>query len=249
MPSPVPASDLLKRMADNDKQAHQGFYLRFEPLALTLARRVLPTPGSSTLAREIARRGLEICVEQLPLVTEALAQSDQRLEAWVAIVCARFFHEIRSQVSASARERELLPRRMPDSEYFELKAYYRPAEWLSGDYYDVLKHPDGSIRTLIADVMGHGAPAGLLVSAVKCAFRVSAGRRTSADILRGMNDALHGVIPDSCFVAASVLLLGPPEGDCKLANAGMEGATLVSRSARRVESMEIEQQFPVEDET
>jgi len=222
---------LLRSMAAGDPAALREFGDRFGGLAVALTRKMLPEAPSRTRQR-LAQRALQACVDELPLVAGASLERGGSLDAWVAVVCGRALHEAlaRRQLDAAAqRAAELLPAELPKSRYFELKAYYRPAELLSGDYYDACLRADGSVLVLLADVMGHGAPAALLVAAVKCAFRSSAQADSAAQTLGAMNRALEGVLPPSCFVAASAMRLGARRGECEFANAGMGRAYVVSR--------------------
>ena len=235
------SGELVGRVAAGDGGALEDFAKRFGALAVGLTRKLCPDAQSRT-ASDLARRALQACVDELPLVGNAFREAERSLDAWVAVVCGRVLHEAWAASrleSAAVRAVELLPEALPSTDHFALRAYYHPSGWLSGDYYDAVGREDGSLVALIADVMGHGAPAALLVSAVKCAFRLGSDSPSSAQVLRDMNAALHGVIPSSCFVVASVLLLGPRHRACTFANAGMQGGAVVARSTLRVEPLEL----------
>lgn len=236
---PPESGALVNGAAEGQPLALAEFGNRFAGLALTLVQKLFPEAQGQT-ARALAQRALQACVDELPLVRGAFAESDQLFPAWVGVVCGRYLHEARAEQElgeAAKRLRELLPRELPSVQHFSLRAYYRPSWFVSGDFYDALLRHDGSLAVLIADVMGHGAPASQLVAAVKTAFHVSAETGGSAHILTRMNRILHGVLPASCFVVGSVLILGPREGQCTFANAGMEGATVLWRNERLVEPL------------
>jgi sigma-B regulation protein RsbU (phosphoserine phosphatase) len=235
-PEPTTAHELLRGLAAGDRAALEQFGSRFGPLAVELARRALPdVPGP--VHRALARRALQTCLDELPRLGRDLFEPTGSVEAWVAAVCARVLHEAsaRNQIDAAGRRAaELLPADLPESRHFTLKAYYRAAALLGGDYYDARVRADGSMVVLVADVMGHGAPAAMLLAAVRLAFRSGARARSAAGVLGAMNRALEPVLPDPCFVEAGVLRLGPEPRECEFAGAGMSGAFVVSAARGRL---------------
>lgn len=68
---------------------------------------------------------------------------------------------------ASDRQRRLLPARPPDMPGTEIEIVYRPAEQLSGDFYDFVPLRDGRLGFIIGDVSGHGIEAGILMGMAK----------------------------------------------------------------------------------
>ncbi|MEJ2079914.1 MAG: PP2C family protein-serine/threonine phosphatase [Acidobacteriota bacterium] len=68
----------------------------------------------------------------------------------------------------------LLPSRTDDYEPVRLAAFYRPAEQVGGDFYDVFRAENGRIAIVIGDVSGKGVPAALLTGVIHGAVR-SAG--------------------------------------------------------------------------
>ncbi len=75
----------------------------------------------------------------------------------------RYFGEIDQEMRLAGRlQRDFLPRRMPRVGPFAFEALYRPASWVSGDFYDLLRIDDERVGLFVADAMGHGVAAGLL---------------------------------------------------------------------------------------
>lgn len=67
-----------------------------------------------------------------------------------------------------------------------------PSAQVSGDYYDILRINDDTVVFVIADAMGHGMPAALLMAAVRAALRM--GLRLSlpwSDIFHGLDDLIR----------------------------------------------------------
>jgi serine phosphatase RsbU (regulator of sigma subunit) len=113
---------------------------------------------------------------------------------------------------AASRQRKLLPTRAPQVEGVEIAYSYRPAEEVSGDFYDFVPLPDGRIAFVIGDVSGHGIEAGMLMGMTKkvlsirleeCEDPAAAMRKANADIVKDMDR--------SSFVTVAVLVYDPRE--------------------------------------
>ncbi|MDM8551083.1 PAS domain S-box protein [Desulfobacterales bacterium HSG2] len=65
----------------------------------------------------------------------------------------------------------LLPKE-PKMEGYEISAYMKPAEYMGGDYYDIINFGDRD-WIVIGDVSGHGVPAGLVMIMVQTAIHVA----------------------------------------------------------------------------
>jgi len=74
---------------------------------------------------------------------------------------------------ASKIHRALLPQTVPKIPGFEVNVRSLAASNIGGDYFDFLSGTtNNTFRVVIADVMGHGLPAGLLMSNVQGALRI-----------------------------------------------------------------------------
>jgi phosphoserine phosphatase RsbU/P len=68
---------------------------------------------------------------------------------------------------------QLLPPRDPELEGFDISAYNFPTEEVSGDYYDWVRIYDDQIGIVIADVLGKGVPAALLMAFLRASLRAA----------------------------------------------------------------------------
>jgi phosphoserine phosphatase RsbU/P len=75
---------------------------------------------------------------------------------------------------ASAIQRKLFPKSLPQIEGYALDARSTPTRHVGGDYYDMIELGDGRTLIAIADVSGKGAPASLLMSSVQASLRALA---------------------------------------------------------------------------
>jgi sigma-B regulation protein RsbU (phosphoserine phosphatase) len=72
---------------------------------------------------------------------------------------------------ASDVQNQLFPRDVPPMRTIELIGACQPARSVSGDYYDYLRLPDGSLAIAIGDVAGKGISAALLMASIQSIMR------------------------------------------------------------------------------
>ena len=104
----------------------------------------------------------------------------QLLTSQVAIIIEKVqLHEevvekkrIQAQLEiARSVQLELLPDNDPEVENFDISAYVFPTEEVSGDYYDWVKIFDDQIGVIVADAVGKGVPAALLMAFLRASLR------------------------------------------------------------------------------
>jgi serine phosphatase RsbU (regulator of sigma subunit) len=67
-------------------------------------------------------------------------------------------------------QQDFLPSQLPNTDRVRWAATFLPAEWVSGDIYDVVRIDEQHISFYVADVVGHGVPAALLTIFLKQAL-------------------------------------------------------------------------------
>ena len=78
---------------------------------------------------------------------------------------------IATQLKIAGRvQRDFLPATLPDNDRLRWDTVFMPAEYVSGDIYDVAKIDEQHIGFYIADVVGHSMPAALLTIFLKQAL-------------------------------------------------------------------------------
>ncbi len=121
--------------------------------------------------------------------------------------------------------RALLPQAVPAIEGFEVAFGSRAARNIGGDYYDFFQGAGERIfKLVIADAMGHGLPAGLLMSNLQGALRVlSSDISSPAALITKLNKWLCRNLPVTKFVSMVCLNLesnGNNESQLVYTNAG-----------------------------
>lgn len=68
---------------------------------------------------------------------------------------------------AAQLQREFLPATLPKLNDVDFRVLFRPASYVSGDIYDVLRLDEHHIGFFLADAVGHGVPAALMTMYIK----------------------------------------------------------------------------------
>lgn len=67
-------------------------------------------------------------------------------------------------------QQDFLPTQLPNTDEVQWASIFMPAEWVSGDIYDMVRIDEQHIGFYVADVVGHGMPAALLTIFLKQAL-------------------------------------------------------------------------------
>jgi sigma-B regulation protein RsbU (phosphoserine phosphatase) len=139
--------------------------------------------------------------------------------------------EIQEQEFERAREiqQSLLPKNIPQLPGFEVAGAWQPARSVSGDYYDVLRLGDHRLGICIADVVGKGVSAALLMANVQAAVRAFGGDSESpAQVCAKVNSLLHENIATGKYVTFLYGILDGEARTFQYCNAGHLYPILIS---------------------
>lgn len=67
-------------------------------------------------------------------------------------------------------QQDFLPAKLPNTDEVQWATIFMPAEWVSGDIYDIVRIDEQHIGFYVADIVGHGMPAALLTIFLKQAL-------------------------------------------------------------------------------
>lgn len=160
---------------------------------------------------------------------ERLERSNVELQKRVERGTAQL--EIQEQEFERAREiqQSLLPKNIPQLRGFEVAGVWQPARSVSGDYYDVLKLGDHRVGICIADVVGKGVSAALLMANVQAAVRAFASDSESpAQVCAKVNSLLHENIATGKYVTFLYGILDAESRTFQYCNAGHLYPILIS---------------------
>jgi sigma-B regulation protein RsbU (phosphoserine phosphatase) len=152
-----------------------------------------------------------------------------RLTASVEQLKEREFEEKELEVAREIQSRLLPPPRI-EGDGFLITARNLPAHFVAGDFFDVLRHEDGSVGIVIADVSGKGLGASLIMASVKAVLPFVASGSVD-ETLQKLNERLASQLGRREFVALAYARFHPDTGKLQLANAGMPDPYVITASS------------------
>lgn len=176
--------------------------------------------GSVDIAVETMRRGVRDFVQKpwdnasllATVRSEIAAGRDRRRHAE---------DEKREFEEARRIQRKLLPTTLPQVEGCEIASHWQPACGVGGDCYDAIRFGNARVALSIADVVGKGIPAALLMSNLQAAARAFATEVAEpADLCAQVNRILCGRIAEGRFISFFYCIADTALGTLTYANAG-----------------------------
>jgi sigma-B regulation protein RsbU (phosphoserine phosphatase) len=162
---------------------------------------------------------LQLLTSQVAIIIEKVRLHEQvvekkRIEAQL---------EIARQVQL-----ELLPSSDPQMDGFDISAYVFPTEEVSGDYYDWVKIFDDQMGIIVADAVGKGIPAALLMAFLRASLRscVQVGYAPNIAFSK-VSELLCDSIEDNQFITAIYGILDTTNRTFVFSNAGHNPPLLI----------------------
>jgi sigma-B regulation protein RsbU (phosphoserine phosphatase) len=138
-------------------------------------------------------------------------------------------------------QREFLPKAFPELPGLDFDVLYRPAGFVSGDVYDIVRLDEHHAGFVLADAMGHGVAAALLTLFITAQLSL---KQSAADgsrlvppgeALARLNTALCGARGGAARMASAIVgVIDARDGTATLAAAGHPPPVLVTREGPRV---------------
>jgi sigma-B regulation protein RsbU (phosphoserine phosphatase) len=145
---------------------------RVREIDSTLPIIVMTAWGTVPLAVETMRRGVRDFVQKPWENAELVAKLNAQVE-WSRTERERRRREQIELEDARDIERRLLPTDIPQIPGYEISGSWQPASNVGGDYFDVLSLGEERAGLCIADVVGKGVPAALLMSNLQAAVKAA----------------------------------------------------------------------------
>lgn len=162
---------------------------------------------------------LQLLTSQVAIIIEKVQLHEQvvekkRIEAQL---------EIARQVQL-----ELLPSNDPMMDGFDISAYVFPTEEVSGDYYDWVKVFDDQVAIIVADAVGKGIPAALLMAFLRASLRSSVQEGYAPNVaFSKVSELLRDSIEDNQFITAVYGILDTTNRSFVFSNAGHNPPLLI----------------------
>lgn len=206
--------------------------------AETHAAALLLSPSAESLSRDLHHPG--VLIESMTLAPATLAgivctlaqrqgtirhmATELTLANATTRALARELDHFQQEMElAAVVQREFIPRFAPQIPGLEIAIAFRPCAYVSGDIFDLVPQPDGTLAFFLADAVGHGVPAALLTMAITRAMTASAraGHTDPSHILTRLNDELVRHPGDTHKYATAVCgIIDPIQRRITLAGAG-----------------------------
>ena len=175
--------------------------------------------------------------DQLDAYTEDDLQILHLLSSQVAIIIEKVkLHEqvvekkrLQAQLEIARQvQLALLPEDDPKINNFDISAYIFPAEEISGDYYDWVKIFDDQIGVVVADAVGKGIPAALLIAFLRASLRAVAQIGYAPNsAFSNVGDLLWDSVDEHQFVTAIYGILDATNKTFVFSNAGHNPPLLI----------------------
>jgi sigma-B regulation protein RsbU (phosphoserine phosphatase) len=160
---------------------------------------------------------------------ERLERRNRELQRSLAQGAAQIEQQEEELQRAREIQQALLPREIPQLPGFEVAAAWRPARAVSGDYFDVFPLGNHKLCISIADVVGKGVSAALLMAHAQAAVRALASSAESpAGLCERVNRLLCENIANGKFVSFFCGILDGQTRTFAYCNAGHPNPILVS---------------------
>lgn len=139
---------------------------------------------------------------------------------------------------ASQIQKTLLPGKLPDIPGLELDAFYRAAQTVGGDLYDIFQIDDNRYCLVVADVSGKGVPASLVMSMLRTVIQIYAHQTDSArEILVKVNSYMAESSPPGIFVTVLLAILDASQGTLDLVSAGHNPIMIYRADSKKIENV------------
>jgi sigma-B regulation protein RsbU (phosphoserine phosphatase) len=176
--------------------------------------------GSVDLAVEAMRRGVRDFVQKPWDNSQLIATLKHEIEEGRSRR-RRDAAERRELAEALKIQKRLLPQQVPQIDGWELAVSWQPASGVGGDCFDTIRFGDTRLGLSIADVVGKGIPAALLMSNLQAAVRAFASEVVEPrELCHQVNRILCGNIAEGRFISFFYAVLDAATGTLTYTNAG-----------------------------
>ncbi len=137
---------------------------------------------------------------------------------------------------ARSMQQNMLPEKAPRLKGLEISGSLRAATQIGGDIYDYLKADENGAYVFIADVTGHGVPAGMVANITHSSlYSFSTVFNKTDEIMKSMNKIVHVKTQTNMFATALLAYWNEKTRSLTFCNAGHEEAMLYRAKTKTIE--------------
>jgi sigma-B regulation protein RsbU (phosphoserine phosphatase) len=139
---------------------------------------------------------------------------------------------------AAKVQQELFPSAVPALPTMDIAAHSKPARVVGGDYYDFFSFRDGSQGIVIADVMGKGLSASMLMSNVQASLRILGPQFDEpCDLALRLNELFRFNVAMSRFISLFIVAVDADENRIRYVNAGHNPGLVLRAQLGQIEEL------------
>ncbi len=116
---------------------------------------------------------------------------------------------------------KLLPDVIPQIDGYDIQAFNRASKDMGGNYYDVVKYPDGKVMAMVASASGKGIPAAMVMTMGRSLMRALVGKYDDlSGMVRECNRLLSPDLRSGMYVEVVMVLVDPSSHKARFVSAG-----------------------------
>ncbi len=156
-----------------------------------------------------ARKKLENKILEVNFLSErALKQERVKREKEIETRILEIENQRKTSELDEARKLQLsmLPKEMPENEFFDITSFMETAQEVGGDYYDFRLSESGALNIALGDATGHGMKAGILVATTKSYFQtISDLENKNVTILKKISSGIRNMSLKFMFMGLTLV--------------------------------------------
>jgi serine phosphatase RsbU (regulator of sigma subunit) len=175
--------------------------------------------------------------DEIGVLARAFDQMTQGLREARDVEIERRAQEREMAIAGEIQE-NLLPKRIPKIEGFDVAAHYQATKEVGGDYYDFVELEGDRLGLIVADVSGKGVPGAMVMSMVRALLRMEAlNNDSTASTLSKTNRIVNQDIKRGMFVTAMFAVLDLKQRQLLVSSAGHNPMMIYRGDKGRVEQV------------
>ncbi|MBU1076385.1 MAG: SpoIIE family protein phosphatase [Spirochaetes bacterium] len=136
-------------------------------------------------------------------------------------------------------QKYFLPRKIEDIKNLSINTFYLPAEFIGGDYFDVVKMGKDKYGIIIVDISGHGSSAAIVMSVISFIFHSMIEKiKSPAQFMDVLSLRLLKRLKAEKYATGIFLIYDAKTGSFEYTNAGHNAPLLYNKKTGRVHELE-----------
>jgi len=142
--------------------------------------------------------------------------------------------KIKEELSMARKiQANLLPKKLPNNNFFSIAAYSSPSKIVGGDFYDYIPIDENRFGIVIADACGKGMPAAILISQIQSMIKSEINNGNDIqETLKHLNQQVVNYTPKDRFVTLFYGIYNFKTNEFEYATAGHEYPIVIRENGK-----------------